>query len=362
MVYIFLLSMLLYLSLFILFIALYYIAERKESKILFLISLIPPVLFEGLRDELIGRDMAGYGTLWFYNMDIKDNLASIIENALTPEYGYFLVIYISKLITPDIHLYMTICALIKLLMVYLTAYKLRNVFCSVIFLFAYYCFFYVNAFSMMRQGVAVAICIYSLTYYFNHKLIKFLILVVIAYFFHNSAILMCLFLPLYYMRNMKLKYIIITTGIVLTYTFIELFFSVAFELSLFKSNMADLYIDSGVTSAKTNILLSILFLLYSLLLKLWSNTEKDKLFYFFVSSFFSLLFLLLASYVEVAYRMSYYMFIMSMLLSVYFMRQRAKLRGALYILYLCFFFLHFYIECSHGLGEALDYSSKILGI
>lgn len=355
--------MLLYLSLFLLFIAIYKFAERSESWFLLLIAILIPTLFEGLRDDVVGTDMLGYGGDWFDYMDMTGSVWDMLYFAQTPEYAYHLIIYICKLISLDIHLYMTVCALIKMTAVVLFAYRMRENISTVLFLFSYYCFFYVTAFSMMRQGIAVAICIYSLVYFVNRSLLKFLLTVGIAYFFHNSAVLMLLLIPIYYMRNMKYKYPIILGSIIFVFLFVEFLFELVLILPIFKSEMADLYIDSGVASAKTNILISAVFLVYALYQYVYvEDNNRDRTFLLVITSSMALLFLFLSSYIEVAFRMSYYMFIVSMFITLLFIFESIKFKGLLMFGYAALFLIHFFIDCKHGASGALDYTSTILGI
>ena len=375
--------MLFYLTLFLLFIAIYKWAELDGRWWTLLIAILIPTLFEGLRDEVVGEDMLGYGGNWFYLMDEKDGLLDMFEFAQTPEYAYHLLIYLCKKLSQDIHLYMTACALIKMTMVSLFAYKMREQLSSTLFLFSYYCFFYVVSFSMMRQGIAVAICIYSIYYFFNHNIIRFLIAVLVAYFFHNSAILMLLLVPIYYLRNLKYKYYIILGGILLVYFSIENLFELVLMTPLFKSEMADLYMDSGVPTAKSNVLISLVFLGTAGYRYFFENEEEEEkednderdeegnddkkkdgeeTYILLITSAVTLLFLFLSSYIEVAFRMSYYMFIVSLVIMTKYIFASEDYKiiktGSFAILFL----LHFYIECTHGLAGALDYTSNILGI
>lgn len=380
-----------YLTLFFFFIALYKWAELRESKWLLFFAILIPALFEGLRDDVVGQDMLGYGSQWFDDMDVNEGFLSVLEFANTPEYAYHLLIYLCKKISPDIHLYMTACALIKMTAVSLFAYRMRDRFSTVLFLFAYYCFFYVLSFSMMRQGVAIALCIYSLYYFMNQDIKRFLFFVAVSYFFHNSAILMLLLIPLYYMRNFRYKYILILGSAFFIYTSVEVLFELVLMSPLFKSEMADLYIDSGVASAKTNLLISTVFLGYGAYLFFFkeiktkgiegeneneieeeqeAETEEDNetrkedanTYLLIVTSALTLVFLLLASYIEVAFRMSYYMFIVSVIIVLVYIYERERFRVLLVVGFISLFFLHFYIDCSHGLAGALEYSSDILGI
>lgn len=357
--------MVLYLTLFLVFIAIYKWSETDERWWAILIAILIPTLFEGLRDEFVGEDMLGYGSEWFYMMDQHASIFSMLEDAQTPEYGYHLLIYICKILSPDIHLYMTACALIKMTAVTLFAYRMREQLSSILFLFCYYCFFYVLFFSLMRQGIAVAICIFSLYYFINNNILKFLLAVFVAYFFHSSAVLMLLLIPLYYMRNMRYNYYIILGGVVFIYLAVEVLFQLVLMTPIFKSEMADLYIDSGVTSAKTNLLLSALFLCYGAYKYFFENEneeENSNIYLLIVTSALTLLFLLLSSYIEVAFRMSYYMFIISLVIITKFINYSESYRLAQIGSIVVLFLLHYYIACSHGLAGALDYTSAILGV
>jgi hypothetical protein len=221
---------------------------------------------------------------------------------------------------------------------------------------------------MMRQGLAVAICIYSIYYLANNDLKKFLPTVIFAYFFHNSAILMLLILPVYYMRNLKYKYYIILGSIVFVYLSREVLFELVLMTPLFKSGMADLYIDSGVPSAKTNILISLVFLGYGVYYQYFEEEEleeeepNDRTYLLLITSAMTLLFLFLSSYIEVAFRMSYYMFIVSVVIVAMSIFKSELYRYEHFAGFTGLFLLHFIIDCMHGASGALDYSSAILGI
>ena len=357
-----------YLLLFFLFITIYKWAEDDGRWWTLFIAILIPALFEGLRDEVVGEDMLGYGAEWFYSMDENEGLLSMLESAQTPEYAYHLLIYVCKKISQVINVYMTACALIKMTAVTLFVYKMREQLSSTLFLFCYYCFFYVTSFSMMRQGIAIAICIYSLYFFENKDLKRFLPTVAIAYFFHNSAILMLLILPIYFMRNLKYKYYIILGSIVFVYLSIEILFELILMTPLFKSGMADLYIDSGVPSAKTNILIALIFIGYGIYYHYFEEEEfeeeesYDRTYLLLTTSAITLFFLLLAAYIEVAFRMSYYMYLVSVAIVVIYISNSERYRIERFAGFTALFLLHFYFYCSHGASGALDYSSSILGI
>lgn len=353
--------MVFYLFLIIVFVFIYYIAEKSGKLFFVFIAMIPPILIEGLRDEFIGRDMNVYGSAWFYNMNTKVSIREMIKECSTPEYGYHMLIYFCKCISKDIHLYMSVCALIKTLMVYLTAWRMRYYLNSIVFILAYYLFFYVIGFSLMRQSIALAICALSITYLLNNNLIKYLLLVLIAYFFHNSAIFMLLLLPFIYIGNFRFRYLVMIISALIIYTSISSLFSLLTGSYLFKEGIVERYMNSGVKTQKTMIIISIAFFVYGLYLMIMKN--KSKLLYIFVtSSVFSLVFVLLANYIEVAFRVAFYLVIISMIVALCFIQRDYQYKFQLQVTYVFLFFLHFYVAGTHGFSDALNYSSKILGI
>ena len=90
--------------------------------------------------------------------------------------------------------------------------------------------------------------------------------------------------------------------------------------------------------------------------------DGEETYILLITSAVTLLFLFLSSYIEVAFRMSYYMFIVSLVIMTKYIFASEDYKiiktGSFAILFL----LHFYIECTHGLAGALDYTSNILGI
>ena len=80
-------------------------------------------------------------------------------------------------------------------------------------LFVYYALLYVTIeFSLLRQAIAAAICFYSFRYIEEKKLVKYVLLIVLAMSFHRSAIVM---LPLYFLLRIRFsnKVLVIIAGI-----------------------------------------------------------------------------------------------------------------------------------------------------
>ena len=128
--------------------------------------------------------------------------------------------------------------------------------------------------------------------------------------------------------------------------------------------MVDRYLNSGVATAKTNILIVFWICLSTWLLQKKSKCEKEYLYLIKANSLFALLFLFLSSYFEVAFRVSYYQLYILMVLYLHFIDQIKNKRYRLLcrIVYISLFSLHFIISAEHGMFETIPYKSRLLGL
>ena len=86
-------------------------------------------------------------------------------------------------------------------------------------------------------------------------------------------------------------------------------------------------------------------------------------YFVFVLSVYTLTFLLLATKMETAFRISYYFFIPSLMALCTMIRKlQFAIRGIIITGCILAFFGHHYISCSHDLEGALPYKSEILDI
>lgn len=65
-------------------------------------------------------------------------------------------------------------------------------------LFLYLIWFYTFGYSAIKQGIAIGVCLFSLTYVFERKPVKFLLTIILAALFHPSAIV---FVVVYFLWN-----------------------------------------------------------------------------------------------------------------------------------------------------------------
>ena len=338
------------------------ISNYDRNKNLFYVSfpllILFPSIIEGCRDWNLGSDMLGYGSIFFYNSLHYNNVGTFLSNLDTKEYGYHLLCYFCGKVG-TINLYMFIAALIKMTMIALTCLHFRKITIPWMVVFGYMLFFYWYGFSLMRQSLAMSICMYSLVYLYDKKYICFLILILIGYLFHNSSVFM-LFLPfVIFTAKIKHRLLIVTLGVGAIYILASTLFMFIATSGLFGDSKADLYLDSGVTGAKTNIVIMIAFYLVPYLCK---NVDKNLKYYVQACSLIGLMFLSLSNLFEVAFRVSFYQMI-TLLILVPSLLKLIKDKSMQLIgitIYVCLFLLHIVIAANHGMADTTPYSSIIL--
>lgn len=338
------------------------ISNYDRNKILFYVSfpllILFPSIIEGCRDWNLGSDMLGYGSIYFYDSLHYNNVGTFLSNLDTKEYGYHLLCYFCGKVG-SINLYMFMAALIKMTMLALTCLHFRKITIPWMVVLGYMLFFYWYGFSLMRQSLAMSICMYSLVFLYEKQYIKYLLFVFIGYSFHNSSIFI-LFLPFVILvSKMKHRLLIVTFGVGTVYVLASTFFMFIATSGLFGEEKADLYLDSGVASAKTNIVILIAFYLAPYLHK---NIDSNIKYYVQACSLIALMFLFLSGLFEVAFRVSFYQMVPLLFLIPALLKlikdKSIQLIGI--IIYVCLFFLHIVIAANHGMADTIPYRSIIL--
>ncbi len=100
--------------------------------------------------------------------------------------------------------------------------------------------YYFSSFNIIRQFIAISICFYSINFLKNKKIIHYSIVILIAFLFHKSAIMM---LPLYFVLNRRYKaegYLMLFFMIPIAVIFLR-YFGVNIAQSLSYEN----YIENG---------------------------------------------------------------------------------------------------------------------
>lgn len=152
----------------------------------------------GLRHYTVGVDIGQYINNYNNYYTLQDLSLDIFKN---DEYGFYFFNIILKKIGIGNQGYIFIMSLIMILFFWNFYYKYsKNMFLS-IFLHLTIGLFTMSM-SGIRQTIAIGFVLVAFHYMIERKPIKFVILVFLAYTFHNSAIV---FLPVYFLRNFRIN-------------------------------------------------------------------------------------------------------------------------------------------------------------
>lgn len=175
----------------------------KLNVIYIIIAILMLSLLAGLRNNEIGLDVKTYVTVAFNKLQNKSIQDVFLNHNL--EIGYELLILSCINIYNDIHFVHFITHLIIVLgvMSFLLNFSNKNdIYLGLLtFLFLYFN----TSLNIVRQWLAISVYMYSIKYLINKDYKKYLVFSLIAYLFHNSAIIAFLVFGIYYMLNKKLS-------------------------------------------------------------------------------------------------------------------------------------------------------------
>ncbi len=198
-----------YIAIFSISTAILYIAEKlKEGarkKVLVFIALLIPSIIAGLRDYSIGADVLLYGNYWFERACSYDSLFAFLKKA--SEYsiasGYATVNYLVSRISHNPHMFYFVYELILMYIVYKAVKPFKEQvsipFAFLIFFFSYYN----SSLNILRQIMAIVLVLYSFQFVVNRKLIRFILVILLAASFHDTAIVAFIIYPLSLLINSK---------------------------------------------------------------------------------------------------------------------------------------------------------------
>lgn len=217
-----------------------------------------------LRNVKVGTDIQGYLSNFKEIRDVK--FSRIFERFDFYEKGYTLFLKLTSIFIRNEQLFLALIALIGALPLAKLYESSENALLTIsIFIIVPN---FTMLFSGIRQIIALALVAISYRFVKEKKLIKFVLIIVVAFLFHQSAILALLLYPVYHMNITKLKMMIISPIFVLCLIFNKPIFEFLLSLS---GKYADIY-EFEETGAYTMIILFALFLIFS-----YIAPTKDKL-------------------------------------------------------------------------------------
>lgn len=193
-------SLLFYILAFILAAVLMYLGNRRNNKILIYLSLSIPVLIGGLRYG-VGTDYPTYVSL-FQNLSGL-SLLSYFQNLPDIEFGFFLLMQLSFILTHGPELMFFISSLLTVAFFYVGLKRFKIKYFTLAYLL-YLLIIFPITLNIVRQGLAMSICFFAFTYIVSRQPRRYIMWILIAGLFHTTSLML---LPAYFVgrivRNSK---------------------------------------------------------------------------------------------------------------------------------------------------------------
>lgn len=301
-------------------------AFRKNNKPLFwlfsIVGILIPCLLAAFRDLSIGTDVKVYIKPLFDSASWYGDFQTYFlhPNSMIDDVLYLLMTFICRKISSHISLLFFVIEVLVMVPVYVALLRSnRQKNNSVVLgMFIFFMFFYHTSFNMARQSIALSFSILAMTYLDDNKNIKFLILSIIAFLFHNSAIILFPVFIFYKYKN-KLKENSFHQTVIEFLVIIAILFAIAFL-----PKIISVLISLGIDSTKFSSILSnfsrsldipwvntAFYLFICWLIVINRKMLKDQVTHFNFYSFMSficILILQLGAVVKYSERIGYYIF------------------------------------------------------
>lgn len=242
----------------------------------------------------------------------------------------------------DFYTFKSLVYLVNILLIYRGLKKILNqekVCIALGLMYLLFGQFYSMYLSAFRQSIAIAIFIYSLSYIRDKKIIKYTLSIILAFFFHKSAIILY---PIYFIFNKSLKikmkfniyfYIILNILIMIPELSKSIVLSFSKVVSLLKlGSLSDSYLFKESNFEIKNIIFNLfLFILYGYL----KNKKED---YFVNKGLFCYIIIeILSKIIGIFYRIEIY-----------------------FIVFYCIFLIDLFIKCNKNIIFKLIRISLVL--
>ena len=244
----------------------------KKSNFVIPVFFISLFLLLAFRAKSIGRDLPNYE--WMFNTYRSSSFTSLLIRNDNVEYAYKILNWLVGRFTNSFQVFMAIAAAITLLPMYLVYREDRRDSYLKVVLFLNMTTF-IMLFSGIRQGIAMAICMFAYLFIKQKKIVAFIICVFIAASFHISALAFLPAYKFYYMQLKRRHLPIIFISVLLVLIFNRLILS---AIIVFVSQFVPKYSSSTTsTGAFMSIVLFAIFTLFSYLISNESCIDTETI-------------------------------------------------------------------------------------
>ena len=226
------------------------------------------LLLLSLRGKNVGIDLSQYLPSF---KRVSNMTMSEVLNYFEEEKGFWILNKIISYISTNQQIFLTIVALISVLpLVKLYSKETENglLTMSIFIVLSNYDML----FSGLRQVIALALVAWAFKYVKEKKLIKFILIILLAFTFHKSALIALLIYPFYHLNITRGRLLLFTPFIALVFVYNKEIFEFLLE---FLGDYADNY-KYEETGAFTMILLFALFVAFSYIIPDEAKMDKNS--------------------------------------------------------------------------------------
>lgn len=267
--------------------------KENRNKLLEKILLLIFLLLSGI--SINGKDKITYGLLFDLYPSLSNLKYSFLNDDIAP-IGFKILIALVKEINNNFNFFILMISLIGTIFYFKASNYIGKKFGINIWemMIIYYpiCYFSLN-FSSYKQYLAAMIFFYSLKYLFEKKFIKYILLILLAYTFHKSAIILLIFLPIFYFEKFYIKiFITLVSGVVLE------------KIVLLKINPIYLSNEAGILG----LILGLIYLLFGIIYFYKSKKNAENKNIFCIIFFYFILIVLFYGKTNFMYRFNLYFY------------------------------------------------------
>ena len=318
--------------------------EENKGALLMFFSILTVLL--SLRHESVGNDTRNY--IRYFEIFSTSSWNQIKDANLEQGFVYFNKLI--SIVTEQAQFFLTIVAIVTVLLIYRTYRRLCVDSSLTIALFCILSTF-VTLFSGIRQMLAVSLGFVAYEFVREKKLVHFLLTALLACTFHTSAFILLVMYPLYHVRITKSWLYVILPSLLVVFVFNKEIFGV---LSIFLERYTKYDTTIESTGAYMMIVLFALFSIFAFLIPDEVKLDKETI---GLRNFLvlSLAIQLFAPLHTLAMRMNYYFIVFIPLLIPKIIEARSIEWGRVAIfarnLMVAFFTLYFFYSAYSGYGE-----------
>lgn len=233
--------------------------------------------FAGIRADDVGRDMGFYVTNIFERAQ-KYDFGRYFEicNETSVESGYCIFVYLISLITSDYHVLLFMIQFLTCTSVMYFGYKMKPNINLFTFVLIYFFTLYLKSYTIMRQSMAVGFVMVSIILFKEKSYLKCGLFFVLAYYFHNSAIVaLSIYCIMYICNSNKLNnksknillFSIIVVAMIICLFYKNIIYIFTYNIAIlpvkFYNYLNGAFYSNSIEIVKTDAILKIICILIS---------------------------------------------------------------------------------------------------